>query len=110
MYTCSFANRLDFFVDVSSERLKDLEILITDPSFICKWLYQLPKLKWMQCTFAGVEPIIEQVPKNMPPPSYVLTRLGGVLGTAMAEYVVGHIIAREKKFALATKYQDCNEW
>ena len=90
--------------------MQDFQIIIADPELIFKWIYQLPKLKWMQSTFAGVNRIFEQLPNNKPPPSFVLTRLGGVFGPIMTEYVIGHIIARERKFALASKYQQSKEW
>lgn len=73
-------------------------------------MYELPKLKWMQSTYAGVNEIFEHLLPDKPAPSFVLTRFAGVFGPPIAEYVVGHIIARERKFALTTKYQQSKEW
>ncbi|XP_028405327.1 uncharacterized protein LOC114527826 isoform X2 [Dendronephthya gigantea] len=64
----------------------------------------------MQSTFAGVNPIVDQLQQDTPPPTFVLTRLGGVFGPPMAEYVIGHIIARERKFSLSRKYQQDKTW
>jgi phosphoglycerate dehydrogenase-like enzyme len=105
----SFANFYNF-VDISPERLQDVEILLADPTHISKWLSHLPKLKWMQSTFAGVNDVFKQLPQDKPPPSFVLTKLAGVFGPIIAEYVIGHIIARERKFALCGKYQQSKEW
>ena len=98
------------FADISPERLQDLEILIADPVLISKWLYKLPKLKWMQSTFAGLNHIFEELSVDKPFPPFVLTKLGGVFGPVMSEYVIGHIIAWERKFALSLKYQQSKEW
>ena len=99
-----------FVTDISAERLQDIEILLGEPSCIWNWLYELPKLKWIQSTCAGVNEIFEHLLPEKPTPSFVLTKFAGVLGPHIAEYVVGHIIARERKFALAEKYQQSKEW
>ena len=99
-----------FFTDVSLERLKDLDILIADPEHVAKYVHQLPRLRWIQSTFAGVNPIVNGLQQDKPPPRFVVTRLGGVFGPDMAEYVIGHIIAREKKFSLSRKYQQAATW
>ena len=96
--------------DISPERLRDLEIVIADPVLISKWLYKLPNVKWMQSTFAGLNHIFEELQDDKPFPPFVFTRLGGVFGPVMSEYVIGHIIARERKFALSWKYQLSKEW
>ena len=72
-------------------------------------MYELPKLKWVQCTTAGVNNVFESVLPDKPAPSFVLTRLAGVFGPPIGEYVVGHIIERERKFALIKKYQHSRE-
>lgn len=100
---------LSFCLDISEDRLQDLDILIADSHCISKWLYNLPKLKWLQSTFAGVNTIFEQLHPDKPPPSFILTKLSGV-GPNISEYVIGHIIARERKFALAAKYQQSKKW
>ena len=98
------------FTDASLERLKDLDILIADPEHVGKYVHHLPKLRWMQSTFAGVNPIVDELQQDRPPPTFVVTRLGGVFGPHMAEYVIGHIIAWEKKFSLVRKYQQAKKW
>ena len=101
----------NFFVpDISEERLQDLEILIADPPCIGNWVYELPKLKWMQSRFAGVNAIFEHLLPDKPTPSFVLTRPAGVFGPPIAEYVAGHIVARERQSALITKSHQSKEW
>ena len=98
------------YVDISFERLKDLDILIADPEHVCKYVYQLPKLRWIQSTFAGVNSIVDELPQDRPHPTFVVTRLGGVFGPHISEYVIGHIIARERKFSYLRKCQQAKTW
>ncbi|XP_046840797.1 glyoxylate/hydroxypyruvate reductase A-like isoform X2 [Xenia sp. Carnegie-2017] len=80
-----------------------------DPPLVREWIYQLPKLKWMQATYAGVDNIIHCIePCNVP--RYSLTKLSGTLGASIAEYVMGHVIARERKFLLCSEYQKSKSW
>ncbi|XP_028405379.1 uncharacterized protein LOC114527870 [Dendronephthya gigantea] len=94
--------------DLSLERLKNLDILIADPDDVFKYICQLPKLKWLQSTYAGVENVVKQMRQDKP--TFVVTRLGGVFGPHLAEYVIGHVIAREKKFSLSRKCQQTRTW
>ena len=48
--------------------------------------------------------------KFQPLPSYQLTRFAGVFGPHMAEYVVGHIIYRERKFQEMKARQIERKW
>ncbi|XP_028405380.1 uncharacterized protein LOC114527872 [Dendronephthya gigantea] len=98
------------YTDVSLELLKDLDILIADPACVCKYIHQLPKLRWIQSTFSGVSPIVDVLQQDKPPPKFVVTRHAGVFGPLMAEYVVGHIIALERKFSLSRNYQQDKIW
>ena len=97
-----------FLTDLSVEALKNAEILFGDPPVLSSVVFQLPKLKWMHSTYAGVNSILEHLPDKQP--SFVLTRPGGIFGPLMAEYVVGQIIARERKFALSWQCQKDKVW
>ncbi|XP_046846715.1 glyoxylate/hydroxypyruvate reductase A-like isoform X2 [Xenia sp. Carnegie-2017] len=95
--------------EITSDCLKDMEIVIADPPLVCEWIHQFPKLKWMQATFAGINSIIHSIePCKLP--TYSLTKLSGVFGASIAEYVVGHVIARERKFLLCLEYQKSKSW
>ncbi|XP_066300680.1 glyoxylate/hydroxypyruvate reductase A-like [Branchiostoma lanceolatum] len=76
--------------------LQEAEVLLMDPNLMPPLMYQLPRLKWMQSTWAGVDSI-KHLDKTKPIPNYTLTRFGGVFGPAMAEYVISHIVNTERR-------------
>ena len=45
-----------------------------------------------------------------PFPSYRLTRAGGIFGPQMAEYVISHIIAQERRFPEMVIDQQNKQW
>ena len=70
-------------------------------------LFCYGNLRWLACTWAGVDKITQQVSsllhtkellmpqRNRELSELVLTRMSGVFGQSMAEYVVHFIISRE---------------
>ncbi|XP_077992693.1 glyoxylate/hydroxypyruvate reductase A-like [Glandiceps talaboti] len=86
---------------MAPEELKELgeaEIILTDTPIVIDMLYKFPNLKWMQSTWAGVDSVFDNLDKSKPLPSYKLTRFAGMFGIHMREYIIGHIIARERVF------------
>lgn len=96
-------------LSVITDRLMDAEVMIGDPPIIGPFIYQLPKLKWFQSTFAGIDGINKHVNKENVP-AFTLTRFGGVFGQPMAEYVLLHIIAKERKLLELFKNQELHVW
>ncbi|KAG7397478.1 hypothetical protein PHYBOEH_000698 [Phytophthora boehmeriae] len=89
--------------------LDSAEIVVIDASVGAKLLLDssgnlLSNVKWVQSTFAGVEPFFKQL-DGAKRPGFTLTRAGGIMPTAMAQYVFGWVIALERKLFEAGKYQ-----
>jgi phosphoglycerate dehydrogenase-like enzyme len=55
-------------------------------------LDRLPALRWVQATWAGVEPLLDPSLRR----DYVLTNARGVFGARMSEYVFGYMLAHER--------------
>lgn len=89
-------------------KLQEAGILICDP-IIIPYVTQLPNLKWLQLTWAGIDSVIESF-NDKAPPSYLVTRFGGVFGQDMAEFVIGEIIARERSSRKFWKRQEEHYW
>lgn len=70
---------------------------------------QHPRTEWVSLTWAGVEKVIPAMQRAVPPP-WRLTRFAGFFGPAMAEYVVGTIIARERGLGHYAEAQVKREW
>jgi len=85
---------------VEAARLPDLaigsgsavDVVLGEPSRIREVLPQLSALKWVQATWAGVEPLLDPALRR----DYVLTNARGVFGGLMSEYVFGYLLARER--------------
>ncbi|XP_066938406.1 glyoxylate/hydroxypyruvate reductase A-like isoform X2 [Macrobrachium rosenbergii] len=78
------------------EALKDAEVLLVDNNLLTQVAHSLPKLKWAQGTWAGVETLVEAL-RDKPKPSFAVTRLvDEAFSQLMAEYVIGWIIAHER--------------
>jgi len=68
------------------------DIILGRPDFIAPVLEGARKLKWVQSTYAGSEPLCAAGLRT----DYLLTGVKGVFGPLMSEYVFGHILARER--------------
>ncbi|XP_059169682.1 glyoxylate/hydroxypyruvate reductase A-like isoform X2 [Physella acuta] len=95
---------------ISKEQLHqipEIEFLFADPSIIGQILsHANNKLKWAQCTYAGLEPIIQAIRKYETMPDVLISRHTDGLGQSMAEYVIGQIISRERSFPSMIKLQE----
>jgi phosphoglycerate dehydrogenase-like enzyme len=69
------------------------EIVLGEPSLIRQVLPRLEALRWVQATWAGVEPLLDPSLRR----DYVLTNARGVFGPLMSEYVFGYMLAHERR-------------
>ena len=67
------------------------EIILGSPKLIVDLLPLVPNVKWVQSSWAGVEPLLEAKKKD-----YILTNARGIFGQLMAEFVLGYILFFEK--------------
>eukprot|EP00929_Paragymnodinium_shiwhaense_P007594 TRINITY_DN111503_c0_g1_i1.p1 TRINITY_DN111503_c0_g1~~TRINITY_DN111503_c0_g1_i1.p1 ORF type:complete len:358 (+),score=94.34 TRINITY_DN111503_c0_g1_i1:55-1128(+) len=82
---------------------KDLEIVVGDPNKASAFLDALPKLKWFQSVWAGVNALTPVKRRD-----FTCTRLGGCFGPQMAEYVFGALMFED--WAALKKYQSEGKW
>ena len=85
--------------------LAEAEVLVGEPAVCAPMIEQCPKLKWMQSTFAGCNQLLEQ-----PRRDFVATRLGGCFGPDMAEYVMLHVLVRERQYEYQRTLQREKTW
>ena len=74
-------------IDCSSVR-----ILVGGPSNLVPWINRCPKLEWIQSTWAGVDALAGHIPASV-----VVTPLKHVFGQSMSEFVLGWILALERR-------------
>jgi phosphoglycerate dehydrogenase-like enzyme len=70
----------------------EIDVVLGEPSLIRDALPRLPQLRWVQATWAGVEPLLDPALRR----DYTLTNARGVFGGLMSEYVFGYLLARER--------------
>jgi len=72
------------------EVIDQADIIFSAHTFPGELVGKAGKLKWIQSMSAGVENFARS---NLLPPDVVLTKIKGVFGPLMSEYVVGYILA-----------------
>jgi phosphoglycerate dehydrogenase-like enzyme len=93
-------------LDIIHAPAADCEIVLGSPSMIAKELGNLQNLKWVQSTWAGVEPLLDPSLRR----DYVLTNARGVFGGLMSEFVFGYLLAHERKVFELAQAQQRKEW
>lgn len=84
----------------------DVDIAIGEPTRLKAALAYLPGLKWAQSLWAGVEPLLDPALRR----DYVLTNARGVFGGLMSEYVLGYLLAHERRILQMEEDQKNKRW
>jgi phosphoglycerate dehydrogenase-like enzyme len=100
--------RLLLSTDVSGldGSMSESDIVLGEPSLIAPALARLPRVQWVQSTWAGVEPLLAHSLRR----DYVLTNARGVFGGLMVEYVFGYLIAHERRMFDRYEAQKAARW
>jgi len=102
----------DRLQNTTRHALSHAEVLIAEPAVLAKLLQHdalaLPRLKWCQSTFAGVDPLFNAGLEL--PLSFQLTRFAGKFGPPIAEWCLARIIGHERNFGLSVIDQGKKEW
>lgn len=98
-------------VDEVKLHLPHADFIIADPTLIGnKELLQLAtKCKWLQSTFAGNDALLK-LNKEMKAPNFIITKLSGVFGKHISEYVLQQIINHERQFLKLHYAQKASKW
>src|SRR3989442_2665055 len=91
---------------VDAARASDCDIALGEPSLLRGALSHLPALRWVQATWAGVEPLLDPSLRR----DYILTNARGVFGSLMSEYVFGYLLARERRIFEKRAAQAAGRW
>jgi phosphoglycerate dehydrogenase-like enzyme len=82
------------------------DIVLGEPKLIREALPSLPRLRWAQSIYAGVEALLEPGLRR----DYVLTNARGVFSELMSEFVFGYLLFLEKKIAQRMQAQASRIW
>ena len=84
-------------VHVSEESTSEIDcssvrVLVGGPLNLVPWIDRCRKLEWIQSTWAGVDALSGHIPADV-----VVTPLKNVFGQSMSEFVMGWILALERR-------------
>ncbi len=84
----------------------DFDIVFGEPSLIREVLPRLRDLRWVQATWAGVEPLLDPSLRR----DYLLTNARGVFGGLMSEFVFGYLLQHERRMIERYRAQQEQRW
>lgn len=85
---------------------RSFDIVFGEPALIAPVLDRLPDARWIQSTWAGVEPLLNRALRR----DYTLTNARGVFGGLMSEYVFGYMLAHERLIFAKRDAQAAGRW
>src|SRR4051812_46938821 len=87
-------------------RAADFDIAFGEPSLLKQVLPAMSGVRWVQATWAGVEPLLDPALRR----DYTLTNARGVFGPLMCEYVFGYLLAHERLILQKHASQQEGRW
>lgn len=93
-------------VEGAESLVNECDVVLGNPSLVAEILPQATHLKWVQSTFAGVEPLCRPGLRR----DYQLTGVRDVFGPLMSEYVFLHVLANERQLAATWQAQTDGLW
>jgi phosphoglycerate dehydrogenase-like enzyme len=80
-------------VTLLPENAAAFDLAFGDPRLLRQAMPSLTGVRWAQCTWAGIEPLLDPALRR----DYILTNARGVFGAQMSEYVFAYLLAHERK-------------
>lgn len=77
----------------AAPRAAEFDLAFGEPSLLRHVLPSLTAVRWVQSTWAGVEPLLDPALRR----DYILTNARGVFGGQMSEYVFAYLLAHERR-------------
>jgi len=93
-------------LEFATQPAADVDIVLGEPKPIKAALAALPALVWAQSIWAGIEPLLDPASRR----NYTLTNARGVFGGLMSEYVIGYLLAHERKIFKRLEDQKNKSW
>ena len=91
---------------IESALTSEIDIVLGEPGRIKAALASLPALSWSQSIWAGVEPLLDPASRR----NYILTNARGVFGGLMSEYILGYLLAHERRIFQRLEDQKNKRW
>jgi phosphoglycerate dehydrogenase-like enzyme len=82
------------------------DLAFGEPALLRQAMPSLTAVRWIQSTWAGVEPLLDPALRR----DYILTNARGVFGAQMSEYVFAYLLAHERKIFEKRASQAAGRW
>ncbi len=82
------------------------DLAFGEPSLFSKVITHLPEVKWLQSSWAGVEPLVQPNLRY----DYILTNIRNVYGPMISEYVFGYLLMIDRQLLVRWQSQLKHEW
>jgi phosphoglycerate dehydrogenase-like enzyme len=82
------------------------DLAFGDPRLLRQAMPALTGVHWVQCTWAGIEPLLDPSLRR----DYILTNARGVFGPQMSEYVFAYLLAHERRIFEKQASQARGRW
>ena len=93
-------------MDQARDKLEICNLLLAEPDLAAKVINDMPRLEWLQSTWAGVTPLMHKSLRK----DYLLTGVKGIFGSLISEYVFAYILMFEKNVLAHLDAQKSNLW
>ncbi len=84
----------------------DCNILLAEPNLATEIINEMPKLEWLQSTWAGITPLLHKSLQR----NYLLTGVKGIFGPLMSEYVFAFLLSFERQLPDYLTSQQKQQW
>ncbi len=85
---------------------RDSDMAFGEPSRLARVIAHLPGLRWVQATYAGIEPFLAPGLRH----DFLLTNARNVYGSLMSEYVFGYLLMVERQAIQRFQAQSNRKW
>ncbi|BFM12459.1 D-2-hydroxyacid dehydrogenase [Simiduia litorea] len=89
-----------------AEVIDQADILLAQPAWAAPHLHKAKKMRWLQSTFAGVEPLVSKGCRK----DYQLTGVKNIFGPLISEYVFAAVLAHSRHSAYYRACQRDKMW
>ncbi len=91
---------------IAPAQAAEAEIIFGEPNLIRPLMERENQVRWVQSTWAGVEPLLDPSLRR----DYTLTNARGVYGRLMAEFVFAYLLLHERKILQRLEAQQQRRW
>jgi phosphoglycerate dehydrogenase-like enzyme len=91
---------------VAQANCSHCDLVFGEPGLVVHVLPNMPRLQWVQATWAGVEPLLAPGLRR----DYTLTNVRSIFGPLMSEFVFAYLLLHERRILQRLSAQQAGRW